>query len=89
MLERPGDYIVVRDSQSCTAVGDTVEMGGGESYELRPTYLTGTVPAECEGPAAMIFRMARTERTSPGLSQEQTSGPKRHLTDVQPVSFIQ
>jgi len=63
LLDRDGGRITIRDqiSGSTVAVGDMIEMGGGQSSELDETYLTGAVPAACRGPfwiAATGWRVA-------------------------------
>jgi hypothetical protein len=64
-LMREGDRIVIRGRRSGdgVAVGDWVEMGGGEHHELNQTHLTGPVPATCRGPywaAASGWQIARS-----------------------------
>jgi hypothetical protein len=64
-LVREGERIVIRDRRSGdgVAVGDLVEMGGGEHHELNQTHLTGPVPATCRGPywaAASGWQVARS-----------------------------
>lgn len=61
---REGDRIVIRDRRSgnAVAVGDMIEMGGGESQDLNQAHLTGPVPAACRGPywiAATGWAVAR------------------------------
>lgn len=52
LLERRGDRITIRDqvSGNVVAVGDEIQMGGGQSSELDEAYLTGGVPLTCRGP---------------------------------------
>jgi hypothetical protein len=63
-LERDAQRIVIRDQRSgnVVAVGDIIEMGGGQSSELDEGFLTGGVPTSCRGPywiAATGWRASR------------------------------
>lgn len=63
LLERQGDRITIRDqiSGNRVAVGDMIEMGGGQMSELDESHLTGGVPTTCPGPfwiAATGWRVA-------------------------------
>jgi hypothetical protein len=52
LLAREGDRLVVRDRLQGTSValGDMIEMGGGQGDSLDPTFLTAPIPAACVGP---------------------------------------
>jgi hypothetical protein len=52
LLERQGERLVVRDrgADNVVALGDMIEMGGGQGHTIDHTFLTAPVPESCAGP---------------------------------------
>jgi hypothetical protein len=64
-LEPAGDRLHVRVGESVVAVGDVIEMSGGEIPAVAQDALQAPIPAQCEGPYWIAGRELRPAIATP------------------------